>query len=135
MTKKVNTIEADESLGEAIKQFADLKAKKDDLNKAIKELNPQIDTLKGIIIARMQGEGAEKVTTELGSCSISTKEYATIKDMAAFLNYICTHGAYELIQKKANDAPCRLIWDEEEGDGEVPGIEKYEDTKLNFRKK
>ena len=127
-------ITADHSFEEILKELRDLKTQKDDLNKAIKEVNPQIEYLQAIAIAKLQGEGAEKVTTSFGSASISIKDYASIKDFGAFIHYIDTHKAYELIQKRANDAPLRLLWDDEESGG-VPGVESFTKTTLNFRKK
>ena len=127
-----NEITADNSFEEILRELRDLKTQKDDLNKAIKELTPQIEYLQSIAIAKLQGEGAEKVSTSFGSASISTKDYASIKDFPAFIQYVATHQAYELIQKRANDAPLRLIWEEAE---EVPGVESFEKTTLNFRKK
>lgn len=131
---KGGEITADQSFEEILKELRDLKTQKDDLNKAIKKLNPQIEYIQAIAIAKLQGEGAEKVTTSFGSASLSTKDYATIKDFGAFIHYIDTHKAYEMIQKRANDAPIRLIWEDEESGG-IPGIDSFSRTTLNFRKK
>lgn len=125
-------IKADSSMEEIVQEFRRLKDKKKDLEKQAKDLNPQIETLQGLIITKMQGEGANKISTDFGSCSLSTKDYATIKDFAAFLEYIVGHGAYELIQKRANDAPMRIIWEEDE---DVPGVVAFERTTLNFTRK
>lgn len=133
--KKEVVVEADSTLADMIKDFRDLKEQKAELNKAVKDLNPKIEYMSEIIIARLQGEGADKISTPFGTVSTSTKDYATVSDFAAFIHYIDTHQAYELIQKRPNDAPLRLVWDDEEEGGEIPGIGKFERTTLNFRKK
>lgn len=127
-------MDADATLEAIIKEFRKLKDAKDALNKQLKELNPQIDYVQGLIIEKMQAEGATKISTDYGSASLSTKDYAQIKDFEEFIHYVLTHDAFHLLQKRVNDAPCRLIWDDEEAE-EIPGIGKFEKTTLNFRKK
>jgi hypothetical protein len=127
------TILADASMEEIIQQFRELKDEKDKLNKEIKDnLNPGIEYLQGLIITRMQAEGATKISTDFGSCSIKTDIYPKIENFGLFIQYIASHNALELIQKRVSAAPYRAIIME---GGEVPGLGEYEDTKLNFRRK
>ena len=127
----VQEMRADASMEEVIQQFRELKDKKDELNKLIKALNPQIEYLQGLIVARMQEEGVVKVSTDFGSCSIKKDIYPQVEDFGAFIQYIAQHKAFELIQKRPNAAGWRQIILE---GGEVPGLGEYEDTKLNFRR-
>ena len=125
-------MEADASLEEMANEFRDLKDQKDGLMKSVKALNPQIEYLQSSIISRMQGEGATKISFDAGSFSIKTDIYPQIKDFPAFIHYIETHKAFELIQKRVNAGPYReLVL----GGEEISGLGEYEDTKLNFRRK
>ena len=127
-----NTMEADAPLEEMANEFRALKDQKDALNKQVKDINPQLEYLQKNIISRMQGEGATKISFDAGTFSIKTDIYPQIKDFPAFLEYIVSHKAWELIQKRVNAAPYReMILNEEE----IAGLGEYEDTKLNFRRK
>ena len=50
MEEQEETILADASMEEIIQQFRELKDEKDRLNKIVKDLNPQIEYLQGLII-------------------------------------------------------------------------------------
>lgn len=130
--KEENTMEADASMEDMLKEFRELKDQKDALTKEAKALNPAIEYLQGAIITKMQGEGVDKVSTPFGSASIKTDIYPQIKDFPAFIHYIETHKAYELIQKRVNAGPYRELI---VGGEEISGLGEYEDTKLNFRRK
>lgn len=132
MEEHSEEILADASMEEIIQQFRELKDEKDRLNKLVKELNSPLEYLQGLIITRMQAEGATKISTDFGSCSIKTDIYPKVDDFGLFIQYIARHNALELIQKRPNAAGWRAIIAE---GGEVPGLGEYEDTKLNFRRK
>ena len=126
------TMVADESMEEMIRQYRGLVDSKEEINNNLKEVNGQMAILKDLIIAKMQGEGVDKVSTSDGSASIKTDIYPQVTDFPAFLTYVVSHRAWELTQKRVNQAPYRAAVLE---GIEIPGLGEYEDTKLNFRRK
>ena len=116
---------------ELIKEFQEIKDKKQDLNKQLKKLNEEEAYIETTLIEALQAEGLQKASSDLATASLSHKSYPAIKDWDKALAFI-VNGHRELLNKKINAAAYREL---EEAGIEVPGVKSFDKATLNFKRK
>jgi hypothetical protein len=67
--------------------------------------------------------------TELNGVSVKTSIVPVITDWSKLETYIREYNAVDLLQKRLTPTAVRLRWE----DGiAIPGVERYEETKLSY---
>lgn len=122
------TTQFDALIEEAIRlrdDSAALEAERKEIDKVRKVLNYYI-------IERMQEEGIQRTGTSIANVSISMKQHATVEDWDVVYQYIRDNDAFHLLHKRLSSTSAVEIL---EMDGEMPGVEFYEEAALNLRKR
>ena len=107
-----------------------LRAKKSELESAVKDLAGQLADLEAELLERMQAEGQEKVATKHGSASVSTSTVADVVDWDAFLSFIYRKKYGHLLQRRVSDPAWREL--QEQG-VKVPGTQPFHKKRIAFR--
>ena len=90
------------------------------------------DQLSGMLMAWLEQSGAESVKTHEGTFFSSTKTTASLNDADAFMKYVVVHGAYALLDRRANATAVR---DYAKTNGELPpGVTLTTARTLNVRR-
>jgi hypothetical protein len=63
--------------------------------------------LSGWMQAFLEKSGSESVKTASGTCYQSTRYTASLADPEAFMKFVITNQAYDLLDRKANATACR----------------------------
>lgn len=119
------------TIDEHIARLRELKDLLVDYNAAVSNTRSSIAERERMLIEAMQIEGIDKAATNKGSASIKVTQLPTIKDWPTALDFI-NDGHRDLLTKKVNSACWRALL---ESGVEVPGVEPYEKTTLNFNRK
>ena len=61
-----------------------------------------LNLLTGLLMKLLETVGADSVKTNEGTCFNSTRYSASLADPKAFMDYIKTHEAWDLLDRKAN---------------------------------
>lgn len=118
------------ALGKVIDKVFSLRAKKAELEAAVKDVAGQIEDLETELMEAMQQAGIEKTATKLGSVSISSSVVAQVEDWDAFLAYIYKHKAGHLLQRRVSDPAWRELM---EMGRKVPGTVPFTKKRLTYR--
>lgn len=120
------------SLGRCADQYYQIREKRLEINRQIKELQSQETRLKNMLIERLPKSDASGVAGSLARASIRTKAVPVVKDEVAFRNYIRRTGRYDLAQKiKPASAAIEELWDE---GIDVPGIGRFNLISVSLNK-
>jgi hypothetical protein len=79
-----------------------LKALDEEHNKKRKELTAILESLSGIIQKFMDDHSLENLSTGAGTCYKSVRHTASLADPAAFMDYVITNNAFDLLDRRAN---------------------------------
>ena len=121
------------TIGLKINTLADLRVEKEGLSQQIKELNEKIKEVEGEIIDNMQENDIDKLSSERATVSLKIDVFSRVIDKPKFYEYIVKNKAWELAQARVNNAPIKLLL--EENNTLPEGIETYTQPKLSFRRK
>lgn len=120
-----------QSLGSLIDEYFDLREKKREIEKEVKEVSAQMDDLEARIINQLD---ADEVTLSRGrraSASISEEEVPDVEDWDAVHEYIMSNDALYLLNRKLTTA----AWRELKDSGTlIPGTRPFTRRKLSVRK-
>ncbi len=80
-----------------------------------------IEEIKKIATQRLQDSGASSIATPHGTIHTVSKTTARIMDPETFREFVTSHGAWDMLDWKANMTACRHYIDESKAP--VPGVE------------
>lgn len=106
--------------------------RKDEIKAEEKTLNAEKEYLTGLLIPMMRAEGIDKFSTKgVGTASIKPKVVYPVKDWDKVHKFIVENDEPSLLQKRISESKMAELL---EGGIEVPGVERIEIDKLNFRR-
>ena len=100
-----------------------------------KELEPYVglqEDLNGWLMGHLDKIGAQNVKTSSGTVFTSTRYNASLRDPKAFMDYVITNGAYDLLDRKANTTAVKKFI--EDNKSEPPGCALSAVRLLNVRR-
>jgi hypothetical protein len=124
------------NLSKLIDQFVTLRDRKRELERqhkaAVKPYDQLMDEISGQLMKVMQDGNVESLSTEGGTAYQVTKHSATIRDAAAFREYVIEQGIFDLVDWRANaNAVFKFV---EEVGFVPPGLNTSTFTKVNVRR-
>lgn len=105
-----------------------IKAKEEEVS----EVRSQVTSLESEVIAYLQEQGLKGSRSDSVTVSISTTRRASIADYDKALQWIKRHGAWQLFERRISAKAYEEI--REELGKPVPGLQEYEQVRLNVRK-
>jgi len=132
MPKPKEQLKLSEELLKAMKDLRDIKNKKEEYSKKVKELNEDEEYLEGILISKLRSEGHDKVSViGVGTASISVDIIPTIENWDKVINFAIERKEFGIIKKSISTKAVKEL----QGHGiTVPGIKNLEKDKLYFRR-
>ncbi len=122
-------------LEDVIRTYVQLRDQKSDLEKALNEqLDPikkQLEKLASYLLRELPEQGASSFKTEGGTAFITTREWATVKDWEATLQYIRENDAYDLLERRVSKIAVRTLVD---GGTPPPGVNYGTKLGVNIRR-
>lgn len=88
--------------------------------KALEPLKAALEVLNTQLLDQLNQVGGNSIATDSGTVYRTEKKYASLGDPKAFMDYVLEHGAFDLIDRKANvTAVVEFI---KENDAPPPGV-------------
>jgi hypothetical protein len=107
-------------MGELSRKLFDLKNKKSELNKEVKELNPLIEEVEKALLAKMRDEGLPLISNDLGTVYISPQVVPTVINWDMFYEYVRKTNSFHLLERRLTSTAYREMIENGE---EVPGVD------------
>ena len=79
-----------------------IKIKEKEFNDGIKKYKDALNSLNSLLLDHLNNVGANSVATDSGTVYRTEKKSASLVDPAAFMEYVITNGAWDLLDRKAN---------------------------------
>ena len=79
-----------------------IKIKEKEFKDGITKYKDALDKLNSILLNHLNEVGANSVNTDAGTVYRTEKKSASLADSKAFMDYVITNGAYDLLDRKAN---------------------------------
>jgi len=124
------------SVDAVIGAYVTLRSKKERINAdakaAVKKLDDQMAKLEAWLQTKMNADGSNSISTDLGTAYKSTTEKASVADMDSFLEYVRENDAWHLLEKRVSTVGVRAMLDEK-----LPlpaGVNWYTGTAIHVRK-
>ena len=101
------------------------------LEKRVEKMKSGEAALREVILKDLASERATKASGKLATVSAVTKVVGKVGDWSALHAYVAKHGAFELLQRRLNNA----AWQERiEAEGDVPGVSAETVVELSLTK-
>ena len=104
-----------------VRQYIELrnhmKAQKAAFDEFMEPLEEMKRKLAGHMLELLDSAGIESAKTDEGTVYVTHPSTASLSDPDAFMEYVAEHGAYELMDRRANSTACREFAEE---NGELP---------------
>lgn len=133
MTQFAATVapEQPQTLGSMIDELYERRTEIKELNERLKELKIEIEELERLILEGLQAQGLRMSRGTKATVSITENTYARVDDWDAVREYVRTHDAFHLFERRIANAAWRELYESGE---QVPGITPYEERSLSVRK-
>lgn len=118
------------SVGKLIDKVFALRARKAELEAAVKDIEGQIASLDSEIMEAMAASGMERITTKNGTVGVSVSTVAQVVDWDAFLAYIYKKKYGHLLQRRVSDPAWRELMEQGQ---KVPGTVPFPKKRLSYR--
>lgn len=69
----------------------------------LKKYKETLEKLNAVILTHLTNVGGESIRTPAGTAYITEKKAASLADPAAFMDYVITNEAWDLLDRKANN--------------------------------
>lgn len=117
-------------IGDMIEELHQLRTKIRDDEQKLKELKKEFDEKQWNVVALMEELGLDQAKSNSATVFVAKDVLPTVKDWEKLTDYIKENDAHYLFQKRITQS----AWKELIESGEtVPGVEPFEQTKLNMR--
>lgn len=120
-------------LGELADLYRQVWDQQDEAQKIADEHASLRNTIRNILVARMEAQGMDSLSTDRITLSVKEEVVAQVKDWTAVLPWIASEGKWELVRRQLNNAPFREMI--ERGDKLPDGLEPLVVRTLNNRRK
>ena len=105
-----------------------IKAKEEE----VAAVRSQVNALETEVISYLQEQGLKGTKSESVSVSISTTVRASFADYEKAIQWIKRHGAWQLFERRISATAYKEL--REELGKPIPGLQEYEQARLNVRK-
>lgn len=102
-----------------------------DVQKKVDEFKEREELLRTHIINTLPKSEASGISGKIANAKIVTKDVPRVEDWDAFYKYVHKNQAYELLQRRLNDAGIQERWDD---DKTVPGVGKFTTVSVSVTK-
>lgn len=104
--QQVSPVPTGEDMEKRTRQFIEvrdaIKKIEDETKQKLKPLREIQEILAGRIQAFMVANSLENLRTNAGTCYTTTRHTASLADPEAFMKYVIEHGAFDLMDRRAN---------------------------------
>lgn len=126
-------IPADATVGQLIELKRENQNQIDKINAALNDAKKYKRDLDNRLIAVMEAEGQKTASTDLMSIAIVEERHPQVRDWDAVIQHaIETDTVGVFFQRRLSDKACKETWD---SGADIPGVDVYTQTKVNFRRK
>jgi ribosomal protein L15 len=126
VAEKFETLNVDD----VINALSEVKNRKDNLNKQLKDLNVCKDALEKKLYELMATAGISRASNGVATVSIGTEIVFNATDWDTVYAHVQSTGDFSIMHRRLSNAAIREI---EAAGGKVPGTEAVEMQKVNFR--
>lgn len=120
-------------LGKQIDKLAKLRKDKADLDAKLKDVEGQISTLKGEILASLQSSGMQKASSKTLTVSIKQDVMPEVTDWDAFYTFIKKSNSFHLLQRRVSTLAWRELHEQLAAKKkEVPGTAPFVKVDLSI---
>lgn len=119
------------TIKEQINQLERIRGAITSIEAKLKKLKEKRDDMQWTVMDRMEREGIERTGTETSNVFISTEFVPTVQDWDKLLTWIKESDNWYIFQRRISATAWRELCKTE---GQVPGVEPFEQKKLNMRK-
>lgn len=121
------------SLGKQIDKLAKLRQDKVGLDAKLKDVEAQINTLKGEILANLQNAGMQKASSKTLTVSIKQDVVPEVTDWDAFYAFIKKSNSFHLLQRRVSSPAWRELHEQLAAKKkEVPGTVPFVKVDLSI---
>jgi len=79
-----------------------IRAKDDEHKNNMKPLKETLEQLNAVLLKHLDELGGESVKTDSGTVYRTERKNASLADAEAFMDFVVRHGAFDLLDRKAN---------------------------------
>ncbi len=105
-----------ERLDKWIQQYVALRDRIKEMEEAFekskKPLADAMEELNGLMQSFLDDSGIDSIKTRYGTCYSSVRYSASLTDAKAFMDYVISNGAFELLDRKANKTAVKAFVEE-----------------------
>lgn len=113
-------------------EYRDEKARIErEAKEALKPIKEAMEKLESYLLRELQELGVTSFKTEGGTAFVATKEWATVKDWEAALQFIKESDSYDLLERRVSKIAVRTLVDE---GNPPPGIDYGTKLSVNVRR-
>ena len=120
------------NIGSCIARMYEIKKEKADLNKVIKELDEELNSIEAELIEKIQEQDVCSLSSSVATVTLSKSTYGQIEDFEAFEDYVIKTNSLFLLQRRLSTT---AYADLKQAGEEVPGIKDFTKLTLSLRKK
>lgn len=124
-------IKVPKTMGACVDLLVQIREKKAELNKMIRELEEDESMLKGHLQSRAELEQTSGFSGKTHNLTFVKDNIPQVADWDALYAYIVKKKAFHLLQKRLAEASIKEIWAENKV---VPGVQAFEVVKTSIKK-
>lgn len=117
-------------IGPAIDELFELRSKKQELEKQIKDIEADYGEIEEALLAKLKAEGTDKGAGKRASASITKTVVGNLADADKFFAYVKKTGYFHLLQRRLSDPAIRELLASK---GSIPGVTTFDKVRLNLR--
>ena len=127
----VATIKIPRTMGACADLLYNLRTQRLELEHEVADMKANEAALRTHIINTLPISDATGVKGKVAQVSLSLKDHVTARDWSKTWAYIKKNNAFDLVQRRINEAAVKARWDEGE---KIPGLEKFQVKEINCSK-
>lgn len=111
-----------ETLGGKIDELYTKRAERLEAEKKVDEMKAEESALRAEIAKMLEESGVEGATGSIANARRTTKTVGNVKDWTLLFQYVKDNDAFDMLQRRVNDAAFRARLEDGEA---VPGVEPF----------
>ncbi len=109
---KAEKLIVNERLDKWIQQYLALRDRIKKIEESKKPYTEAMEALNGMMQSFLDESGSESIKTKFGTCYSSVRYSASLADAKAFMDYVISNEAFELLDRKANTTAVKAFVEE-----------------------